>query len=119
MARVPAVELVGARTTESSAVVAGRIATVRAAQVRGRGLSARLTGRRLHAAAALGPTARDRLVALAEMEGMSARGMDRLLRVARTIADLAGSEAVAAQHLEEAARYRRPAQHLADVRRAG
>jgi predicted ATPase with chaperone activity len=42
------------------------------------------------------------------MEGWSARGMERLLRVARTIADLATSEDVAKIHLEEAARFRTP-----------
>jgi magnesium chelatase family protein len=119
MARVPAVELVGARIAESSAVVAARIAETRLRQLRSRGLSARLTGRRLHAAAGLLPGGKERLVALADLEGLSARGTDRLLRVARTIADLAGAERVEAEHLEEAARYRRPAHHLADVRRAG
>ena len=37
----------------------------------------------------------------------SARAMHRVLRVARTIADLAGSEAIRAAHLAEAVRYRR------------
>jgi magnesium chelatase family protein len=119
MARVPALELVDGRAAESSAVVAARIAAVRARQIAGRGLSARLTGRRLHAAAALDAAGRERLVALAELERLSARGTDRLLRVARTIADLADAEPVRPEHLDEAARYRRPARHLADVRQAG
>ena len=54
------------------------------------------------------------LVALAELEELSARGTERLLRTARTIADLAGAGAVADAHLEEAARYRSPARRLAD-----
>jgi magnesium chelatase family protein len=48
-------------------------------------------------------------MALSELEQLSGRGTDRLLRVARTIADLAGEDAVAADHLEEAARWRLPA----------
>ena len=41
--------------------------------------------------------------------GMTARATERLVRVARTIADLAGADRVVAVHLEEAARYRPPA----------
>jgi len=37
---------------------------------------------------------------------LSARSMHRILRVARTIADLAGSESIATMHLSEALGYR-------------
>ena len=58
-----------------------------------------------HAALARGP--RRLLVEACRRLGASARGHDRLRRVARTIADLDGSESVLERHVAEATQYRR------------
>jgi magnesium chelatase family protein len=50
-----------------------------------------------------------RLADLADAERLSGRGTERLLRVARTVADLDAAAAVEIPHLEEAARWRPPA----------
>ena len=49
------------------------------------------------------------LLQAAERFALSARGYHRVLRVARTIADLEGSEAVRRPHIAEALSYRLPA----------
>jgi magnesium chelatase family protein len=108
--RVPAALLVTGPEPETSAMVAERIAAARARQAErpARLLNARIGGRSLRRLAGLGAEAANRLVRLADAEALSGRGTERLLRVARTIADLEGSEMVAVAHLEEAARWRLP-----------
>jgi magnesium chelatase family protein len=62
----------------------------------------------LRAACRLDAVAERRAVQLSELERLSGRGTERLLRVARTIADLAAADVVAGSHLDEAARFRAP-----------
>jgi magnesium chelatase family protein len=75
-------------------------------------LNGRVAGRALYAICRLAPRARSRLIDLAELERLTGRGTERLLRVARTIADLAGEPNVVEAHLEEAARFRSPESRL-------
>jgi magnesium chelatase family protein len=117
MPRVAPLALVGGREPEGSEVVARRVAAARSlAMERSPGsLNGRLTGRLLRTACGLpGPSER-RVVQLAELERASGRGTERLLRVARTIADLAGDDRVSEAHLDEAAWFRPSDQRLADA----
>ena len=116
--RVPPAALIAGVSPESSAVVASRIAAASGIQ-RARGVpNARLAGRELRTACRLSREATSRAILLAERERLSGRGTDRLLRVARTIADLAGVASVAIEHLDEAARFRAPVDRIA-FERAG
>ncbi len=117
MPRVAPLALVGGRDPEASEVVAARVAAARArALARPAGiLNGRLTGRVLRVSAQLSGAAERRVVQLAELERASGRGTERLLRVARTIADLAGEARVSEAHLDEAAWFRPSDQRLADA----
>ena len=109
MPRVDPDQYVRSAAPEGSADVAARIAQTRRRQVNGRGRpNSRLNGRALRAACALGPAEQSHAVRVAELEGWSARGIERLLRVARTVADMSGSDRVEGPHLDEAARFRSP-----------
>ncbi len=115
MPRVAALSLVSGPDPEDSGKVGARIAETRArAAQRGAGTdSGRLSGRALRAACRLTAAAERRVVQLAELERASGRGTERILRVGRTIADLAGEDTVREEHLDEAAWFR-----PADVRLA-
>lgn len=94
-------------STETSAVVRGRVSAAHARQMARAGRpNARLSPREIERDCALDASTRQLLdVAMARM-GLSARGYHRVLKVARTIADLAGCEAIVAAHVAEALRLR-------------
>ncbi len=107
LARLTPDELVSATTGEPSADVAARVARARAAAMARQGhANALLSGPLLRRHTELDAPGL-RLLAVAAATGrVSARGADRLRRVARTLADLAGAERVASGHLAEALAYR-------------
>lgn len=66
----------------------------------------------LHHVLSLGPKERNLMASCAERFELSARSHDRILRLARTIADLQGADRVDAGHLAEALSHRRAGQSL-------
>lgn len=113
---VTAAELSLPPPSESSADVAARVARARAIQAeRVKALpedqrprtNAELDGELLEKLAAPEEAGRKLLTDAAERLKLSARGYHRVLRVARTLADLEGAETVARVHVAEALSYRR------------
>jgi magnesium chelatase family protein len=99
-------ELLRVTPGEPSAAVRERVLEARDRQARRGALNALLPNAALREHGAL-DTAAEQLVAEAmDRGGMSARAVHRALRVARTIADLAGEERVSALRLAEALQYR-------------
>ncbi len=116
-------ELRKTATAESSAAIRERVMAARArqqARLAGFGVrcNAEMTSSILRATCKLDADGEKQLVELVEGSyGMSARGIDRLIKVARTIADLAGEDAITAGDLVEAASFRdsNPVARLAHV----
>ena len=109
--RVAYEKLAGESRGESSAAIRGRVQGARARQV------ARLAGTGLVSNAEMGPKeVRAHCAVAEEAQGLlkaamarlqlSARAYHRVLKLSRTVADLAGSDIIGAPHLAEALQYR-------------
>jgi magnesium chelatase family protein len=104
-------ELRSAEPGEASALIRERVMRAREIQLRRfKGsdtiANARMTHAQLRKHCALEPALGDLLQQAMEKLSLSARAYHRILKVARTIADLAGAEDIAAPHLLEAIQYR-------------
>jgi magnesium chelatase family protein len=109
--RVPHSDLADTRPAEASVIIRGRVEQAREIQ------QARFSRLRIHCNAPMGPkqlqafcradtAGQELLKQVTDRLGLSARTYTRLLKVARTIADLAGSEDIEVNHLAEAIQYR-------------
>ena len=104
-------ELLGASNAESSADVRERVEEARDRQRhRFRGQSPRcnseMPGAMARREAALTPKAEEALARAVDRHHLTGRGFDRILKVARTVADLDGAARVDAPHLLEALSFR-------------
>jgi magnesium chelatase family protein len=107
---VPLTELATRERGETSAVIRERVERARMRQRARyddeRGCNARVPGRWLETHGALQPAARALLTSAGEHLHLSARAFHRVLRVARTIADLESSAAIETAHIAESLGYR-------------
>ena len=111
---VPALEYEELRRrtpSESSAAIKARVNAARQIQRRrfggdGTMCNAHLGTKELRQFCALSSEGEELMHQAFDAMGLSARSYDRILRVARTIADLAGSETIEPEHVAEAIQYR-------------
>jgi magnesium chelatase family protein len=109
MSRVPADQLLSRRPAEASATVAARVAAARTLAVARNGSpNAALSGAAAQRACALDASVKASLARLAGATAMTSRGVHRVLRVARTIADLDGRSSVLEQDINAAVQLREP-----------
>ncbi len=108
VAALPAHELLGSACGETSARVRPRVAAARQRQQqRQGGPNGVQDAARLAEQTPVDEAARSFLLKAAQRLGWSGRAVHRVLKVARTIADLADAEAIQMAHVAEAAQYRR------------
>lgn len=96
---------------ETSAAIRERVVAAREVQRARLGsgkvrVNARMTSQQLRKHCELGEDSEQMLRMAMESLNLSARAHDRILKVARTIADLAGATAIAPEHIGEAIQYR-------------
>jgi len=109
---VPLNELSGTSTGDRSPTIRARVENARArqrrrfARCRGVSCNAFASGRWMDAHTPVSREARTLLQAAADRLALSARGYHRVLKVARTIADLGQVAEIGTQHIGEALRYR-------------
>ncbi|MDR2838737.1 MAG: YifB family Mg chelatase-like AAA ATPase [Azonexus sp.] len=107
---LPPEDLRGMAAGESSATVRQRVLAARERQQQRQGkVNARLSSAEVDARCAPDAAGGQLLEQASRNLGLSARGWHRILRVARTIADLAGSDKIGVGHVAEAIQYRRAA----------
>ena len=105
-------ELSGKQESESSQAIRQRVEKARKTQkeryagMEGIHANAQMGSRLLKTMCTIDSTSQEMLKKAMERLNLSARAYDRILKVSRTIADLAGSEHVKSEHLAEAIQYR-------------
>jgi len=105
---LPAQELLGAPPGEATAAIRERVAQARQRSIERQGCANQaLHGQEIDTHVLLEPAATQFLQTAAARLGWSARATHRALKVARTIADLAGAQHTQVAHVAEAMQYRR------------
>jgi magnesium chelatase family protein len=105
-------ELSGGSPGESSAAIRDRVIQAREVQrerfegLGKTGVNSRMTHSQIKTFCTLDSTSTEMLRHAMEDLQLSARAYDRILKVSRTIADLAGSESISSHHIGEAIQYR-------------
>ena len=106
---VPWVDMGATETRESTAAVRARVESARRVQLERQGqLNSQLEGRVLRAQVTLDRTSHKLMGTAVTRLGLSVRGVTRVLRVARTIADVEGDARLQSRHVAEALQFRVP-----------
>jgi magnesium chelatase family protein len=111
VAAVPFKELSAGPRGTDSATMREQVEAARAIQSKrfagaAKQTNGQMTSRQVRQVCQLDAAGRDLLESSVNEQGLSARAHDKILRVARTIADLDGAESIAQEHVAEAVNYR-------------